>query len=162
MLRSHRLNNIAKIVGMLTLRLRAHKYAYILGFWLTTCRISKLSWKRNVRCVRSLFLFYLYTVRCLLAISGNIYYQYTRGFGTDEGYPKPMSAWYGVPTPVGAAFQWTNGRTFFFVGRQYYRFNDATHSVSFPTWILIRWSGSFLIFTWYIQYNNRKCVASLR
>lgn len=45
-------------------------------------------------------------------------------------YPKLISNWEGVPDNVDAALQYTNGYTYFFVGDQYYRFNDRTFSVS--------------------------------
>jgi len=62
-------------------------------------------------------------------IKGNQYYRYTRGVGTDYGYPRPLSVWTSLPSRVDSAFQWTNGRTYFFSGTQYYRFNDRNFKV---------------------------------
>lgn len=36
-------------------------------------------------------------------------------------YPKPISNWDGVPNNLDAAFQWTNGYTYFYKGNAYYR-----------------------------------------
>ncbi|XP_014254798.1 stromelysin-3-like isoform X1 [Cimex lectularius] len=44
-------------------------------------------------------------------------------------YPKAISNWEGVPDNIEAALQYTNGYTYFFKNKQYYRFNDNTFSV---------------------------------
>ena len=42
----------------------------------------------------------------------------------EEGYPKPLSLWHGVPDIIDTAFMWKNGQTYFFKGSEYYRYND--------------------------------------
>lgn len=37
-------------------------------------------------------------------------------------YPKPISNWEGIPDNLEAAFQWTNGYTYFYKGDGYYRY----------------------------------------
>ncbi|KAL1513726.1 hypothetical protein ABEB36_003098 [Hypothenemus hampei] len=44
-------------------------------------------------------------------------------------YPKLISNWEGVPDDLGAAFQWTNGYTYFYKNGAYYRFNDRAFAV---------------------------------
>lgn len=43
----------------------------------------------------------------------------------DSGYPRDISVWRGVPYDIDAAFQWTNGRSYFFKGSKYYAYDDA-------------------------------------
>ena len=42
----------------------------------------------------------------------------------DDGYPRDMKVWRGIPNNIDAAFQWKNGRSYFFKGNQYYAFDD--------------------------------------
>ncbi|KAJ8920934.1 hypothetical protein NQ315_015727, partial [Exocentrus adspersus] len=61
-------------------------------------------------------------------------------------YPKPISNWEGVPDNLNAAFQWTNGYTYFFKGNAYYRFNDRAFAVDvtnppFPRSTAYWWFG---------------------
>lgn len=44
-------------------------------------------------------------------------------------YPKPISNWEGVPDNLDAAFQYTNGYTYFYKDDGYYRFNDRQFAV---------------------------------
>lgn len=44
-------------------------------------------------------------------------------------YPKPLSNWQGLPDNVDAAFQYTNGYTYFYKDNAYYRFNDRLFAV---------------------------------
>jgi hypothetical protein len=37
--------------------------------------------------------------------------------------------WKGLPQHVDAAIKWRNGRTYFFSGNQYYRYNDVEFDV---------------------------------
>lgn len=39
-------------------------------------------------------------------------------------YPRDMSMWGGVDYNIDAAFQWTDGRTYFFKGKAFWKFND--------------------------------------
>ncbi|CAG9863528.1 unnamed protein product [Phyllotreta striolata] len=48
-------------------------------------------------------------------------------------YPKPISNWDGVPDNLDAAFQWTNGYTYFYKDNAYYRFNDRAFAVDATT-----------------------------
>jgi matrix metalloproteinase-14 (membrane-inserted) len=48
----------------------------------------------------------------------------------EYGYPRPVSVWRGLPMKITAAFKWVNGRTYFFSGDQYYRYNDHLFRVS--------------------------------
>ncbi|XP_066143599.1 matrix metalloproteinase-14 isoform X12 [Euwallacea fornicatus] len=61
-------------------------------------------------------------------------------------YPKPTSNWEGVPDNLGAAFQWTNGYTYFYKDGAYYRFNDRAFAVdqtnpAFPRSTAYWWFG---------------------
>ena len=62
-------------------------------------------------------------------VSGEKYYRYTKGKGVDNGYPRPLSVWDGLPKRVDTAFQYTNEKTYFFAGPHYYRFVDHTFRV---------------------------------
>ena len=49
-------------------------------------------------------------------------------------YPKSISReWIGVPTNLGAALRWTNGKSYFFRGGNYYRFDDDALTVDRST-----------------------------
>ena len=67
---------------------------------------------------------------CMYCI-GDQYYRYTRKLGVDAEYPKPMSLWRGLATEssVDAAVRTANSATYFFVGQQFYRFNDVAFNV---------------------------------
>jgi len=67
---------------------------------------------------------------CMYCI-GDQYYRYTRKLGVDAEYPKPMSLWRGLPIEftVDATVPAANSATYFFVGQQYYRFNDVAFNV---------------------------------
>ncbi|XP_048518550.1 matrix metalloproteinase-14 isoform X4 [Dendroctonus ponderosae] len=61
-------------------------------------------------------------------------------------YPKLISNWEGVPDSLSAAFQWTNGYTYFYKDATYYRFNDRAFSVdqtnpAFPRSTAYWWFG---------------------
>lgn len=61
-------------------------------------------------------------------------------------YPKPISNWEGVPNNLDAAFQWTNGYTYFYKDNFYYRFNDRAFAVdsadpAFPRSTAYWWFG---------------------
>ncbi|XP_028129860.1 matrix metalloproteinase-14 isoform X3 [Diabrotica virgifera virgifera] len=50
-----------------------------------------------------------------------------------SNYPKPISNWDGIPNNIDAAFQWTNGYTYFYKNNAYYRFNDRAFAVDVTT-----------------------------
>ncbi|XP_057652121.1 matrix metalloproteinase-14-like isoform X2 [Diorhabda carinulata] len=61
-------------------------------------------------------------------------------------YPKLISNWEGVPDNLNAAFQWTNGYTYFYKNNAYYRFNDRAFAVdvtipAFPRSTAYWWFG---------------------
>lgn len=45
-------------------------------------------------------------------------------------YPKPISNWEGVPDNLDAAFQWTNGYTYFYKDGAYYRYVFAVRKIA--------------------------------
>ena len=79
----------------------------------------------------------------LFSFTGDQYYRYTPGYGVDQGYPRPLSVWSGLPTTVDAAFQYDNSRTYFFSSSDYYRFNDNTFRVDdgYPLSTAVLWLG---------------------
>ena len=46
-----------------------------------------------------------------------------------KAYPRPVSSW-GIPDNIDGAFQWTNRRTYFFKGDDYWRFDDRRFAIS--------------------------------
>ncbi|PIK62128.1 hypothetical protein BSL78_00948 [Apostichopus japonicus] len=93
---------------------------------------------------------------------GSEYYGFS-GTTLDSGYPLSISAkWNGLPNDLDAAFvwsgngrvyfikasiesamQWSNSRTYFFSGEEYYRFNDRSFRVdtSYPRSTVQYWIG---------------------
>jgi len=73
-----------------------------------------------------------------LSVIGNNYYRMSKRpwtglqYRLDFGYPQPLSAWKGLPSTVDTAFNYTNGRTYFVSGYDFYRFNDVSFQVG-PT-----------------------------
>ena len=47
----------------------------------------------------------------------------------EEGYPRPVANWEGVPDHVDDALQYENGYTYFFKQGKYYRFDDMRFKV---------------------------------
>ena len=42
----------------------------------------------------------------------------------DSSYPRPITNWEGIPDNLDAATTYTNGKTYFFKGSKYYKFDD--------------------------------------
>ncbi|CAH1802307.1 unnamed protein product [Owenia fusiformis] len=58
-------------------------------------------------------------------ISGNMYWKLSHRNKVERNYPRDLSVWGGVPVSPDAAFQFWDGRTYFFKGKQYWEFNDG-------------------------------------
>ena len=48
----------------------------------------------------------------------------------DSSYPRPISNWEGIPNNLDAATTYTNGKTYFFKGDKYYKFDDLKLEVA--------------------------------
>ena len=71
---------------------------------------AALEWKRNGK---------------IYFFKGSKYWRYDRTRSKlDEGYPRDISIWKGIPNNINAGFQWKNGRTYFFKDDKYYAFDD--------------------------------------
>ncbi|XP_041347999.1 matrix metalloproteinase-2-like [Gigantopelta aegis] len=58
-------------------------------------------------------------------VSGDMYWKLdVNNTYVEYDYPRDMSIWRGIPVPVDAAFQYWDGKTYFFKGRQYWEFYD--------------------------------------
>lgn len=59
------------------------------------------------------------------------YYRYNRTQDSVEaGYPRPLTDWRGLPPHIDAAAQGANGRTYFFSGTDYWRYDDVRSQVN--------------------------------
>ena len=47
-------------------------------------------------------------------------------------YPREISMWRGVPSDIDAAFQYIDGKTYFFKGRNFWQFDDNSMMVADP------------------------------
>lgn len=78
-------------------------------------------------------------------LSGTQYWKYDSAaeIPVSSDYPKSLSTWNGLPSQIDGAFQWKNGKTFFFSGPDYYRFNDNKFSVEvdYPRPSNVWWFG---------------------
>ena len=64
-------------------------------------------------------------------MAGNVYYRLTPENGVDDVYPLSLPlSWPGLPDTVDAAFQYLNGKTYFFAGPNYYRYDDEADEVN--------------------------------
>ena len=62
--------------------------------------------------------------RDTFAFHGEKYWKLT-DTSVESGYPRTISLdWDGLPGNLDAAFTWTNGKTYFFKGGQYWRFSQ--------------------------------------
>ena len=48
----------------------------------------------------------------------------------DSSYPRPITNWEGIPDNLDAATTYTNGKTYFFKGDKYYKFDDSKLEVA--------------------------------
>ena len=48
----------------------------------------------------------------------------------DSSYPRPITNWEGIPNNLDAATTYTNGKTYFFKGDKYYKFDDSKLEVA--------------------------------
>ncbi|CAK9292975.1 unnamed protein product [Gordionus sp. m RMFG-2023] len=80
-------------------------------------------------------------------IKGNQYWRYagTSFDRVDNGYPKQLFIWEGLPVKIDDAMRWKNGKTYFFSGHDYYRFNDEQFKIdkTFPRSAPLWWFGCF-------------------
>ncbi|XP_078615592.1 matrix metalloproteinase-20-like [Branchiostoma floridae x Branchiostoma japonicum] len=76
---------------------------------------------------------------------GNQYYRYDWGIGANRFmYPQNLARWAGLPSDrVDAAFQWLNGKTYFFKGEKTWLFDDLTMTVDafYPQFTSTAWFG---------------------
>ncbi len=86
----------------------------------------------------------------LYLFRGGLYWKYNFAKAqVEHSYPRRISGhWRGVPSPLGAAFRWRNGRSYFFDrAGNYYRFDDSalsvdkTSPVPFPRTVGRWWFG---------------------
>ena len=72
---------------------------------------------------------------------GDKYWRYDDEVGRVElDYPRDISMWRGVPSDIDAAFQYTDGKTYFFKGKEFWQFDDnAMEVVSNPKKIGTHW-----------------------
>lgn len=72
-------------------------------------------------------LIYLY-----LCCLGEHYWRLTES-GVSAGYPRLISrAWPGLPANIDAAFTYKNGKTYFFKGSKYWRYNGQNIDGDYP------------------------------
>lgn len=63
-------------------------------------------------------------------VESNKYWRFDFESGSvEQGYPKSLSVWRGLPAKISSAFLWINGITYFFDNHKYYRFNDLAFKV---------------------------------
>lgn len=62
--------------------------------------------------------------------SGMVYWRLDEDTGRVEpDYPRDMGMWRGIGYHIDTVFQWKDGKTYFFKGKGYWRFNDLRMSV---------------------------------
>ena len=62
--------------------------------------------------------------------SGDKYWRFDDAVGRVElDYPRDISMWRGVPSDVDAAFQYIDGKTYFFKGKHFWQFDDNSMMV---------------------------------
>ena len=62
--------------------------------------------------------------------SGDKYWRFDDAVGRVElDYPRDISMWRGIPSDVDAAFQYIDGKTYFFKGKHFWQFDDNSMMV---------------------------------
>lgn len=77
-------------------------------------------------------------------ISGDMYWKLNeRNDYIEPDYPRDMSIWRQVPVPLDTAFNYWDGKTYFFKGQYFYQFNDKKMKVQkgYPKLIQKYWLG---------------------
>lgn len=68
----------------------------------------------------------------LVPIPGEHYWKLTED-GVASGYPRLISGtWHGLPGNIDAAFTYKNGKTYFFKGSKYWRYNGQRVDGDYP------------------------------
>ncbi|OWA53280.1 Matrix metalloproteinase-16, partial [Hypsibius exemplaris] len=64
-------------------------------------------------------------------VKGDQYWRFEPGASrrVADGYPKSLREWKKLPARIDAAALWRDGRTYFFSGKNYYKFNDFKFAV---------------------------------
>lgn len=81
---------------------------------------------------------------CPFHFQGNHFYIFNERTDKIKGGKRTISdKWRGIPSSVTSAFQWKNGKTYFFRGDNYWRFDDNTLSKErgYPKSKALYWMG---------------------
>lgn len=64
---------------------------------------------------------------------GDKYWRFDDAVGRVElDYPRDIAMWRGVPSDIDAAFQYIDGKTYFFKGKHFWQFDDTSMMVVDP------------------------------
>lgn len=75
---------------------------------------------------------YIYKINYNIKNLGEYYYKLTDD-GIESGYPRLISrTWMGLPGNIDAAFTYKNGKTYFFKGSKYWRYQGTTLDGEYP------------------------------
>ncbi len=74
----------------------------------------------------------------VIACAGNKYWRFdpAQNPPIKSTYPKDISNWEGIPNNLDAAFQFTNGYSYFFKSGRYWRFNDRSFKVTSLNYVI--------------------------
>jgi hypothetical protein len=66
-----------------------------------------------------------------MLFAGKKYWRFDESVGHVElDYPRDISMWRGIPGDIDAAFQYIDGKTYFFKGKHFWQFDDMRMKVS--------------------------------